>query len=90
MQPGATIQMLWSPTKTALYLLLSGVLLTALVGCERDNRIRMLEDYDLAERYNDCLENEPTAPGPAQACSNLRRECERRKEELGTYICRTR
>lgn len=59
-----------------------------LMACEGDTTLTRMSDYDLAERYGFCLDREPTAPGKAQACENLRRECERRKKELGSYICR--
>lgn len=61
-----------------------------LAGCERETALTRMGDYELAERYGFCLDREPTAPGKAQACENLRRECERRKEELGSYVCRHR
>ncbi len=64
------------------------VLSVGLVACGSDSAIKGLEDFELAERYGQCLDRKPTAPGKAQACENLRRECERRKEELGSYICR--
>ncbi|MEC8429600.1 MAG: hypothetical protein VXZ35_14280 [Pseudomonadota bacterium] len=63
-------------------------LVLLLAGCERDTALTRMSDYDLAERYGFCLDREPTAPGKAQACENLRRECERRKKELGSYVCR--
>lgn len=71
------------------YLIIALTLLL-LLGCGRDSKIRSLTDYDLAERYGECLDGKPTAPGRVQACENLRRECERRREELGTFICRSR
>lgn len=64
------------------------VLSVGLVACDSDSAIKDLGDFELAERYGQCLDRKPTAPGKAQACENLRRECERRKEELGSYICR--
>ena len=60
-----------------------------LMACE-PSRIERMSDYELAERYGKCLENKPTAPGVATACENLRRECERRKHELGSYVCPAR
>ncbi|MBR9909925.1 MAG: hypothetical protein GYB33_06170 [Gammaproteobacteria bacterium] len=59
-----------------------------LVGCERDSKFRKMPDYDLSQRYGECLDRKPTAPGQAQVCENLRKECERRKAELGSFICR--
>ena len=60
-----------------------------LAGCGKSSKIRTLNDYDLAQRYGECLDKKPTAPGKVQACENLRRECERRRAELGTFICRS-
>lgn len=59
-----------------------------LVACGNDSAMKKLNDFELAERYGLCLDRKPTAPGKAQACENLRRECERRKEELGSFVCR--
>jgi hypothetical protein len=68
-----------------------GVMVLVLTACDgRSAKIRQLNDNELAERYGFCLDREPTAPGKAQACENLRRECERRKEDLGSYVCRHR
>ena len=64
-------------------------MLLMLVACEGDTRLKSLRDFELAERYATCLDRAPTAPGQMQACENIRRECERRREELGTYVCRT-
>ncbi len=68
-----------------LFFLATLVLLSA---CDQQSTLKSLPDFSLAERYGYCLDRQPTAPGKAQACENLRRECERRKRELGSYICR--
>lgn len=60
-----------------------------LSACDNDSKIRTMDDYDLAQRYGHCLDKKPTAPGKAQACENLRKECERRKQELGSFVCRS-
>lgn len=59
-----------------------------MMGCS-DSKIQSMEDYDLAKGYGECLDRKPTAPGKVQACENLRKECERRKKELGSYVCRS-
>lgn len=66
---------------------ISAILLLA--GCGGDSRLKSLRDFELAERYATCLDRQPTAPGQVQACENIKRECERRREELGTFVCRT-
>ncbi|TQV82604.1 hypothetical protein FKG94_07685 [Exilibacterium tricleocarpae] len=60
----------------------------AVTGCS-DSELRQMSDNELAGKYADCLDNRPTAPGKATACENMRRECERRREELGSFLCRT-
>lgn len=63
-------------------------LTVVVTGCEKALSIRSLPDAELARRYGACLDNTPTAPGKATACENMRKECERRKEDLERYICR--
>ncbi|NIB39461.1 hypothetical protein HBA55_07685 [Pseudomaricurvus alkylphenolicus] len=65
------------------------LLSVGLVACGNDSAIRNMDDYELAQRYGECLDRKPTAPGKAQACENLRKECKRRKEELGSFVCRS-
>lgn len=59
-----------------------------LTACGQDSKLAQKPDFELAERHAYCLDRKPTAPGHATACENVRIECERRKEELGSYICR--
>lgn len=61
-----------------------------LVSCGGNSELRGLEDYELATRQAECLDRQPTAPGRAQACSNVERECERRRKDLGRYVCRSK
>ncbi len=64
-------------------------MLMVLVNCGGDSGLRELRDFELAERQAQCLDRQPTAPGGVQACKNIARECERRKEDLGLYVCRS-
>ena len=61
----------------------------ALVGCGKDSGLKSMGAFELAERQASCLDRAPTAPGSVQACKNIARECQRRKEELGQYVCRS-
>ena len=63
-------------------------LLVLMAGCGDDTGLKSLRDFELAERQAQCLDKEPTAPGSVQACKNIARECKRRKEDLGLYVCR--
>jgi hypothetical protein len=64
------------------------LVLTSLVSCGGDKGLQSLGNFELAERQANCLDRAPTAPGSVQACKNIARECTRRKEDLGLYICR--
>ncbi len=59
------------------------------VACGKESELRSMRDFELAERHAGCLDREPTAPGRVQACKNIKRECDRRKEDLGLYVCRS-
>lgn len=59
-----------------------------LAACGGDSGLSELGDYELAERQAACIDRAPTAPGSVQACKNIQRECDRRKKELGLYLCR--
>jgi len=68
------------------------VLLSASVllgGCDNNSKLQQLPDFELSEKYAVCLDKKPTSPGKATACENLRRECELRREQLGSFVCRT-
>ncbi|MBB3169853.1 hypothetical protein [Simiduia aestuariiviva] len=73
-----------------IYRTLLLALLSWLISACEPSRIERMSDFELSERYSNCLEKKPTAPGYATACENMRRECERRKRELGTFVCPSR
>jgi len=70
-------------------LIVSVVALAALLSGCGGSKLEGLPDEELAEKYGQCLDKQPTAPGRVQACENMRRECERRRTELGKYVCRS-
>lgn len=72
--------------KTLFLALIAIPLLTA---CGGDSGLRSIADFELAERQANCIDRAPTAPGAVQACKNIARECQRRKEDLGLYVCRS-
>ena len=63
-------------------------LVAALSGCG-GSKMEGMSDDELAAKYGQCLDKQPTAPGHVQACENMRRECERRRTELAKYVCRS-
>ena len=63
-------------------------LTACIANCGGDSGLRSLRDFELAERHANCLDRQPTAPGSVQACKNIEKECKRRREDLGLYVCR--
>lgn len=63
------------------------MLFSGLGACRGERPLDRLSDYELAEKHQECRARKPTAPGPMLACENIRRECDRRHEALGNYIC---
>jgi len=57
----------------------------ALVACG-DSKMKSMSDNELSAKRDECLAKNPTAPGRATACENIRKECERRRKE-GNYAC---
>jgi hypothetical protein len=58
-----------------------------LSGCQKEQALPHLSDYELAEKHQECVARKPTAPGAILACENIHRECQRRHQELGNYLC---
>jgi len=70
----------------------SAIVLSASVllgACDNSSKLQQIPDFELSEKYAVCLDRKPTSPGKATACENLRRECEIRREQLGSFVCRT-
>lgn len=74
--------------KLALGISTLSLILLALTACDRGSKLAEMSDFDLETKYAYCLDNEPTAPGKATACENLRKECELRASN-DNYVCRT-
>lgn len=58
-----------------------------LAGCGKSG-LSDMSDFDLEQKYGYCLDHQPTAPGKATACENLRKECEIRASN-DNFVCRT-
>ncbi len=54
-------------------------------GCGNSKMAKM-SNAELVAKRDECLRNNPTAPGKVTACENIRKECERRREE-GNFAC---
>lgn len=51
-----------------------------------NSKMRNMSNAELVAKHDECLRANPTAPGKVTACENIRKECERRRED-GNYAC---
>ena len=71
------------PTLFRLILLFAFV--GASAGCDR--AIEKISDQELQGKYAECQSTENPSAAMGFACENYKRECKRRREETGRYIC---
>ena len=55
-----------------------------LSGCEKSMNI---SDEELIKRITECAQEDNLTPGMAVACGNYQKECKRRGDRTGNYIC---
>lgn len=58
----------------------------AIAACEGNSKMRSMSNNELAGKRDSCLRNNPSAPGQVTACENIRKECERRRQD-NNYAC---
>lgn len=51
-----------------------------------DGGLKGLSSQELAAKNDECIRVNPTSPGKATACENIRKECERRRKD-GNFAC---
>ncbi|VUD67607.1 hypothetical protein TDB9533_03880 [Thalassocella blandensis] len=57
---------------------------TTLMACE--GGMKSMSNQELAMKNDECVQGNPTSPGKVTACENIRKECERRRED-GNFAC---
>ncbi len=58
----------------------------AVCSCEGNAKMKNMSNADLSNKHDTCIRKNPSSPGRATACENIRKECERRSKE-GNYAC---
>lgn len=58
-----------------------------LAGCEGGGNLKGLSDDELVEKVSECVDMNEPGPAMVLACENYQRECKRRREETGIYVC---
>lgn len=63
------------------------ILVTTLTLCACDGgKMQKMSNQELAAKNEECVQGNPTSPGKVTACENIRKECERRRNE-SNYTC---
>ncbi len=73
-----------SRSRVALRIAIPVALLLAVAGCEKPMNI---SDEELIKRITECAQDDNLTPGMAVACGNYQKECKRRGDRTGNYIC---
>ena len=60
-------------------------IITLLTACG-GGKLTGLENAELASKRDECVRQNPTSPGKATGCENIRKECERRRA-AGNFAC---
>jgi len=58
--------------------------IATLAACE--GKLQKLSNHELSAKMDECNQVNPTAPGKATACENIKKECARRRKE-GNFAC---
>jgi hypothetical protein len=60
---------------------------TLVVGCEVDSNLAGLSDREMRAKIQECKSAKSPAPAMIFACENYQRECEKRTEKAGYFVC---
>lgn len=63
------------------------LVITVVMGCD-DSNITKLSDDELRDRVHKCDYAVNLTPAEHQVCHNYHRECERRLEREGRFVCK--
>lgn len=68
------------------FIIITFISMTFLSACEGSSKMRNMSNIDLSNKHDECVRKNPSSPGRVTACENIRKECERRRED-GNYAC---
>jgi uncharacterized lipoprotein YajG len=56
-------------------------------GCDTNSELQKLSDRDMRAKVKECKTMKSPAPAMVFACENYQRECDRRAEKAGHFVC---
>ena len=73
--------------KKPLYSVLVAVVAASLWGCDSKSELSDVSDRDMRATMKECKTMKSPAPAMIFACENYQRECEKRAEKTGHFVC---
>lgn len=62
----------------------SGILM---VGCDTNSELSNVSDREMRAKVKECKTMKSPAPAMIFACENYQRECEKRADKAGHFVC---
>jgi hypothetical protein len=73
--------------KPSLYTVLAALVAASLWGCESKSELSDVSDRDMRAKMKECKTMKSPAPAMIFACENYQRECEKRADNAGHFVC---
>ena len=73
--------------KKPLYSVLVAVVAASLWGCDSKSELSDVSDRDMRAKMKECKTMKSPAPAMIFACENYQRECEKRADKAGHFVC---
>ncbi len=58
-----------------------------LAGCDTNSELSKLSDREMRAKVKECKTMKSPAPAMIFACENYQRECEKRADKAGHFVC---
>lgn len=73
--------------KKPVHALLAGLAVISLWGCDTNSELADVNDRDMRAKMKECKTMKSPAPAMIFACENYQRECEKRADKAGHFVC---
>lgn len=70
--------------RLAALVITSGIML---IGCDTNSELSNLTDREMRAKVKECKTMKSPAPAMIFACENYQRECEKRADKAGHFVC---
>ncbi len=63
------------------------MLIFTFIGCDVDSKLSNVSDRDMRMKIQECKTANSPAPAMIFACENYQRECKKRNDKAGYFVC---